>query len=83
MRLSAAFSLLPFLLCLSTGIFAAEKEGFVFKNNPEHQPIKTKKPVRIKLKRSAKDDYTWELAGDDVDEIIRTDKRLRKMLNVQ
>ena len=61
----------------------AEKEGFQFKKQPELQQVKPKKPVKIKLRRSAKDEYTGELTGDDADEIIRTDKRLRKMLNQQ
>ncbi|GAB4488502.1 MAG: hypothetical protein OHK006_19000 [Thermodesulfovibrionales bacterium] len=61
---------------------AAEKEAFTFKKQPELQQPRPKKPVRIKLKRSAKDDYTWELSGDDVDEIVRTDRKLRRMLNV-
>jgi hypothetical protein len=60
---------------------AAEKEGFAFKKQPDLQQIKPKKQVKIKLKRTAKDEYSWELAGDDVDEIIRTDKRLRNALN--
>lgn len=59
---------------------AADKEGFQFKKQPELQQIKPKKPVRIKLKRTAKDDYSWELTGDDVDDIIRTDKKLRQMM---
>ena len=60
---------------------AADKEGFALKKQTELQQIKPKKPVRIKLKRTAKDEYSWELAGDDVDEIIKTDKRLRNALN--
>ena len=59
---------------------AADKGGLQFGKQPELQQIKPKKPVRIKLKRSAKDDYAWELAGDDVDDIIRTDRKLRQML---
>lgn len=66
----------------ATTVPAAEKEGFVFKKQPDLQQPRPKKPVRIKLKRSAKDDYTWELSGDDVDEIVKTDRKLRKMLNV-
>ena len=58
----------------------AEKEDFQHKKQPELQQIKPKKPVKIKLRRSAKDEYTWELSGDDADEIVRTDKKLRKML---
>ena len=60
---------------------AADKEGFALKKQTELQQIKPKKPVRIKLKRTAKDEYSWELSGDDVEEIIKTDKRLRNALN--
>lgn len=66
-----------------TTVNAAEKDGFQFKKQPELQQVKPKKPVKIKLKRSAKDDYTWELTGDDADDIIKTDKKLRKMLKQQ
>lgn len=53
------------------------------KKQPEIQQIKPKKPVRIKLKRSADGKYTWDLTGDDVDEIVRADKRLKKLLNIE
>lgn len=75
--LAAAIVLIP------VSVNAAEKEGFQFKKQPELQQIKPKKPVKIKLRRSPKDEYTWELAGDDAEEIVKTDRRLRKMLNVQ
>ncbi len=75
--------LIAVMLLIPVAVPAAEKEGFQFKKQPELQQIKPKKPVRIKLRRSPKDEYTWELAGDDADEIVKTDRRLRKMLNVQ
>ncbi|PKL52557.1 MAG: hypothetical protein CVV37_00440 [Nitrospira bacterium HGW-Nitrospira-1] len=65
----------------SPAAYTAEKDAFQFKKQLELQQVKLKKPVKIKLRRSAKDEYTWELTGDDADEIIRTDKKLRKMLN--
>ena len=76
------------LLCLvvmliSVSACAADKEDIQRKKQPEIQQIKPKKPVKIKLRRSAKDEYTWELSGDDADEIVKTDRNLRKMLNVQ
>ena len=71
-------------LCLFLpSAYAAEKDNFQFKKQTELQQIKPKKPVKIKLRRSAKDEYTWELTGDDADEILKTDKKLRKMLNTQ
>ena len=69
-------------LCLFLpSAYAAEKDNFQFKKQTELQQIKPKKPVKIKLRRSAKDEYAWELTGDDADEILKTDKKLRKMLN--
>lgn len=71
-------------LCfLLPSAYAAEKDNFQFKKQPELQQIKPKKPVKIKLRRSAKDEYVWELTGDDAEEILKTDKKLRKMLNTQ
>jgi hypothetical protein len=56
---------------------------FQIKKQPELQQVKPRKPVKIKLKRSAEGKYTWELSGDDVDEIVRVDKRLRKLLGTE
>lgn len=53
------------------------------KKQPEIQQIKPKKPVKVKLKRSSEGKYTWELSGDDVDDIVKIDKRLRKLLIVE
>jgi len=77
------FLLAAVMLLTPISLSAAEKDGFQFKKQPELQQIKPKKPVKIKLRRSPKNEYTWELAGDDADEIVKTDRRLRKMLNLQ
>lgn len=71
------------LFCTSLPASAADKDGFQIKKQPELQQIKPKKPVKIKLKRTAKDDYSWELTGDDAEEIIQTDRRLRKVLGTK
>jgi len=34
--------------------------------------------VKIKLKRDGKDNYSWELSGSDVNEIIKINEKLRK-----
>jgi hypothetical protein len=80
MRSFSAALLLTCLLLVPYEAYSADKEPFAFRKQPELQQIKPKKPVRIKLKRTAKDEYSWELSGDDVDEIVQADKRLRKML---
>jgi len=64
-------------------VSAADNKTLQIKKQPEIQQIKPRKPVKIKLKRSTEGKYTWDLSGDDVDEIIRADKRLRKLLNLE
>jgi hypothetical protein len=34
--------------------------------------------VKIRLRRDGKDNYSWEVSGSDVDEIIRVNEKLRK-----
>ena len=58
-------------------------QAFQFKKDRQVQQVRPKKPVRIKLHRAGKGDYSWDLTGDDADEVVRTDKRLRKMLNLE
>lgn len=60
-----------------------ENKNFQLKKQPEIQQVKPKKPVKIKLKRLAEGKYTWELTGDDVNEVVKTDRRLRKLLNIE
>jgi hypothetical protein len=43
---------------------------------------KPKKPLKIKLKRDSKAEYSWEINGESVDDIINTDRKLRKGLGL-
>ena len=52
----------------------------VFNQVPQIQEIKPERPAKIKLKRDSKEGYSWEISGDDAEEIIKTDKKLRKDL---
>lgn len=63
--------------------FAAEHEDFRFEKKPELRHIHPGKPVKIKLKRSTAGKYSWDLTGDNLNEIIHIDSKLRKLLNVQ
>ncbi len=36
--------------------------------------------VKIKLKRDGKNNYSWELSGSDVEQILRVDDKLKKKL---
>jgi len=62
---------------------AKSKQEPVFKQVPEIQEIKPEKAVKIKLKHNAKDDYSWEINGDDAEEVVNADKRLRKGLKTE
>ncbi len=64
-------------------IGAEKSQQFKFSKDQQIQQVKPKKPVRIKLHRNAKGDYSWELTGDNVDEIFQADRRLRKLLKVE
>ena len=71
------------MLFVSFSSIAAEKADFQVKKQPEIQQVKPQKPVKIKLHRTANGEYTWDLTGDSVDEIVRADKKLRKLLAVE
>jgi hypothetical protein len=82
MRLATLFLVLFLLVCGHVS-FAAAQQGFQFSKQPQLQQVKPKKPVRIKLRRTAKDEYSWELTGDDVDAVVKADRKLRKLLGVK
>ncbi|HWR89425.1 MAG TPA: hypothetical protein VN260_04140 [Dissulfurispiraceae bacterium] len=59
------------------------QQGFQVGKNPQVQQVKPKKPVRVKLHRNAKGEYTWDITGDNVDDVYQADRRLRKLLQVE
>lgn len=71
------------IFLIVTFVFSEDIKTFQVKKQPEIQQVKPKKPAKIKLRRSAEDKYTWEITGDDVDEIVRADRRLRKLLKIE
>lgn len=60
-----------------------KKQPVQFGKNPQIQQIKPKKPVQIKLHRNAKGEYSWDIRGDNVDEVVHADSRLRKLLKIE
>ena len=83
-RIILLLSVLSISLIFIVGsVFPQDPKTFQVKKQPEIQQIKPKKPVKIKLRRSAEDKYTWEITGDDADEIVRADRRLRKLLKIE
>jgi len=61
----------------------SKQQEVTFRQIPELQEIKPQKPVKIKLKRSSKGNYSWELSGDNVEEVIKVDKRLRESIKIE
>ncbi|MBI4847076.1 MAG: hypothetical protein HY808_00660 [Nitrospirae bacterium] len=66
--------------CTDSG---GRQEEPVFKQVQEIQEIRPDKPAKIKLRRNSQDDYSWEISGDDVEEVIKADRRLRKDLKTE
>ncbi len=71
------FLLIPLYACNNTG---GKEQPAVFKQVPEIQEIKPQKPVKIKLKRNTKGKYSWDISGNNADEVLKADKKLRKGL---
>ena len=61
----------------------AEEKTLQVRKQPEIEQVRPGKPVRIHVRRSAEGKYTWDLTGDDVDQIVKADKRLKKLLNIK
>jgi len=83
-KLYFSFLLIIFLISMPLYALGAEKsQQFKFSKDQQIQQVKPKKPVRIKLHRNAKGEYSWDLTGDNVDEVFQADRRLRKLLKVE
>ncbi len=82
--LFVTFQVLPLLTLsgCSEGPSRAE-EGFKKETLQEIVQLTPKKPTRIVLKRTSKGRYSWELRGEDVEEILRIDGRLRDYMKAR
>lgn len=58
-----------------------EEAALKFKEAPEVVEVKPKKPLKINLRRTAEDKYTYEISGEDPEEIIKADRKLRKYIS--
>lgn len=54
---------------------------FTFGSRPGVLAAENDRPVRVKLKRTATGAYTWELDGDDVAEVVKADRALRRYID--
>lgn len=83
MRKSIFILIVVSLILFISAAFSEDKANLQIKKQPEIQQTKPKKPVKVHLKRSAEGKYSWELTGDDVDEVVSADKRLKKLLKAE
>lgn len=90
MRLKTLITSIIILLLITTihiPAFSSDKKeppkASGFSKDSQLQQIKPKKPLRIKLHRNAKGEYTWDITGDNPDEIIKADNRLRRLLKFE
>jgi hypothetical protein len=60
-----------------------DRRDVSFKKDAKVMQAKPWKVVHIKLKMDAKGEYTWELHGDDVDEILKVNAKLEQQLKKQ
>jgi hypothetical protein len=69
---------------LAAPAFGEDKDGgFKFRTDPQIKAARTKKPVRIKLKRGDDGKYTWEITGESTEDVLRADEELKKKLGVK
>lgn len=66
------------LACSKEPSSTKEPEEFKIETLPHIQQVRPEKPVKIKVKRDNQGRYSWELSGDNPEEIIRVDRRLKK-----
>lgn len=80
-RFPLIFLIMIFLIVLSACSGSQDGEQpAVFKEVSEIQEIKPQKPVKIKLKRSKEGEYSWDISGDNAEEILKADRRLKESL---
>jgi hypothetical protein len=76
----------PLIACEKKSLPPESKSGSppVPKVIMEKEKVEKEQPlppeVKIKLKKDGKDNYSWELAGSDVDQILKVNEKLRKQL---
>lgn len=75
------------LICIViAGLFVpagqAQQEAFTHGRNVTVSAMTPETPVKIKLKRQADGQYAWEITGDNVEEVIAADARLKEYVTV-
>ncbi len=82
-RIFITFFSILLLIFFEGTLLPESTKNLQYTKQPELQQIKPNKPVKIKLKRSVEGKYSWDLSGDNVDDIVKVDKRLKKLLKIE
>ncbi len=72
------FILLTFVL-FTDNAFTQTQTPIQVTKDKTLQYAKPKKPIKIKLHRDKKGEYSWDITGESVEEVIKADRRLRQL----
>lgn len=61
----------------------AEPDKFEYRQDQDIRQLRGKRPATVTLKRDDTGRYSWEIKGDDTEEVIAADKRLREYLRLK
>ena len=73
----AVIILLPVHACTKN---SEDSRKASFEQQADIMEIRPQSPVKIKMKRNASGEYSWELSGNDADKILEADRKLKKGL---
>ena len=79
-RVAYALFALSALLLFSSAALGSEPDKFEYRQDSEVRQVHGKKSPTIDLKRDDTGRYTWEIKGEDTEEVIAADKRLREYI---
>lgn len=83
MRVGMLMAACVLCMTLTATSYAAEKEKIEYKQDTEIKQARGRKPAVVTLKRDDKGLYSWEIKGDETEDVIEADKRLRDYLKVK
>ncbi|MBF0609418.1 MAG: hypothetical protein SFH39_03340 [Candidatus Magnetobacterium sp. LHC-1] len=77
-RTHILIALLLSLLISCTDVALGGKAAPEAKKDPTLSNLPPKKPVHIKLKRNFKGEYSWDLTGDNLKDMLKLNAELQK-----
>lgn len=78
-KLFVVFFLFLTLVLFTDNSFSQTQTPIQVTKDKTLQYAKPKKPIKIKLHRDKKGEYSWDITGESVEEVIKADRRLRQL----